>query len=96
MCSFVPDDFLAAYVDTDPSVKLILTERDPDAWVRSMASTIGAFAVATHQWPFAYCRYFDSDVDTTCGFVDDLVSRWTRGKALSPEGLAAARQFYVD
>lgn len=48
---FFDSDVVEAYVN-DPDVKFILTDRDPDKWVKSYNSTLGAGALDTYRFPW--------------------------------------------
>ncbi|PTB35123.1 hypothetical protein M441DRAFT_154066 [Trichoderma asperellum CBS 433.97] len=49
---------LSAYL-SDPNVKFLLTERDPDKWVRSFNKQVGGMNDYLASAPMAILRYFD-------------------------------------
>ncbi|QPH16116.1 hypothetical protein C2857_000673 [Epichloe festucae Fl1] len=56
---FLGPEILKAYAD-DPSIKFILTERDPDKWVTSVNNTIGGIFKTAISFPMNFLKYFNS------------------------------------
>lgn len=52
---------IEAYVQ-DPSVRFILTERDPDSWVTSINRTLGEIINMGRQPHIRLLKYFDDDL----------------------------------
>ena len=53
---FLADDLVKAY----PDAKFILTMRDPQAWLRSLQSTIVPFQRVQYRFPFNVLKWFDA------------------------------------
>ncbi|KAL4893486.1 hypothetical protein BDV59DRAFT_177493 [Aspergillus ambiguus] len=47
---------------TDPDIKFILTERDPDAWVKSVNNTAGDNVKIASNLPTSILKYFHKDL----------------------------------
>lgn len=58
---FLSTPILEAYAD-DPSIKFILTERDPDRWVTSLNKTAGATCVRATRFPLSILLYFHREL----------------------------------
>lgn len=52
---------IEAYVE-DPDVKFILTERDPDKWVKSIDNTVATIIMMASCFPFNILKYFNDDL----------------------------------
>lgn len=44
----------------DPDVKFILTERDPDKWVKSVNNTVANVVKIGSSFPYAILKHFDT------------------------------------
>ncbi|KAJ2897745.1 hypothetical protein MKZ38_004421 [Zalerion maritima] len=95
--SFFPDEFLGYMRECHPDAKYILTERDPDQWVKSWRRTIGEFLVAWKRFPKSWARHFDPSAYWCYKFVETVVDIWTAGKGVDGDGWdTEARKFYVE
>jgi hypothetical protein len=92
MPSFFADDFVRAY----PDIKYILTERDPDSWVRSWKSTIAVAAQGGWGLLRQIARYFDPMLYWVHRSMDPMIDWWTGGKMLTKEGYAHSRDVYIN
>ncbi|KAE8356070.1 hypothetical protein BDV28DRAFT_7362 [Aspergillus coremiiformis] len=59
--SYIGIQSLAAYME-DPEVKFLLTERNPEKWVRSVNNTIGEANKQAYIFPINILKHFDSEL----------------------------------
>jgi hypothetical protein len=59
--SYMPLQIHNAYL-SDPNVKFLLTERDPDKWVRSFNKQLGGMNDYLASFPMVILRHFDTDL----------------------------------
>lgn len=86
------EDIYAAY----PEAKYILTERDPDKWVRSWRDTLGQRLLLGRKLPLFLFRVFNSHLNESHLVLERMLDLWTGGRFLTAEGLEHSRQYYID
>lgn len=94
--SYMPVQIHNAYL-SDPNVKFLLTERDPDKWVRSFNKQVGGMNDYLASIPMTILRHFDADLWHHWYFnslVYNLFSGTT--KRAHPENEQILRQNYVN
>ncbi|KAH9903766.1 hypothetical protein F4778DRAFT_790850 [Xylariomycetidae sp. FL2044] len=62
----IPQFFTEEFIEFYPDAQFILTERDQDAWVRSMQATAGPMFRTMRSFPLTFVRLIDSYVDALC------------------------------
>ncbi|KAE8149316.1 P-loop containing nucleoside triphosphate hydrolase protein [Aspergillus avenaceus] len=94
--SYLGQEALEVYAQ-DPDVKFILTERDPDKWVKSVNSTVAKVVSMANSFPVNILKHFES---TLFHFFRLNVTMY---RAISdatspgdPENEAALRRNYVE
>lgn len=93
----MPHLMVESFIQAYPDAKFLLTERDPDRWVKSLMQTIGAFADAGRAFPMSLLNHFDEYNDKVFKLTGDIMDIYTKGKEWdSEEGRRNSRQFYVD
>ena len=89
-------DALKAYAE-DPDVKFILTERDPDKWVKSVNSTVAEVVKIASSFPINILKHFEAEsgqfFHLNCVMYDAL-SDGTR--LPDPRNPSALRRNYVE
>ncbi|KAH7018617.1 uncharacterized protein B0I36DRAFT_354877 [Microdochium trichocladiopsis] len=94
--SYIGDAVFRAYGD-DPEVVFIYVERDPDAWVRSIQSTIGALYQSIRKPPLCFLRYFDALNHGWFTLTELFYWRFSDGKMPTDVGVEATlRQNYIE
>lgn len=94
--SYMPVQIINAYLD-DPDVKFLLTEREPDKWVRSFNKQVGGMNDYLDTIPMSILKYFDSGLWQHWkfnGIVYGLFSGMT--KRSYPENEQILRQNYIN
>lgn len=64
----VPQFFLEEFISFYPDAKFILTERDMDAWTRSMNNTVVPVFQSMHAFPMNAIGMIDSFMDAVVKF----------------------------
>lgn len=81
----------------DPEVKFILTERDPDKWVRSFNNTAGAAAMNGNVFPMNILKHFNNEL---WGFFNNCqIMYWSMSDGTDPghpNNEEALRKNYID
>ncbi|KAB8231648.1 uncharacterized protein BDW43DRAFT_320670 [Aspergillus alliaceus] len=96
MPSYIGIRSLKGYVD-DPDVKFIVTERNPDKWVKSINNTIGVAVTQADMLPMNVFKRFDSELG--CFFHLAQVMYWAYSDGTNPghpNNEAALRRNYVE
>lgn len=94
--SFVHGDFIDAYLD-DPEVKFILTEREPENWVRSMNNTVGKLEIGTNGFPVRMLWGFNEMLGSFAWMASLIYYRWSDGLKTGQKGNdEALRKNYVE
>ncbi|RJE26623.1 hypothetical protein PHISCL_01037 [Aspergillus sclerotialis] len=94
--SYLGTRVLELYAE-DPDVKFILTQRNPDKWVRSMNQTVGELVNAYRSFPINILKYFDDYVDTAFRIISLLYFRWSSGtNPGDPNNELALRTNYIE
>ena len=94
--SYLGPAVLGAYA-ADPGVKFLLTERDPDAWVRSYDRSVGALLRATRVMPLRLLQHFDTFNREFFRLTDLLWSVFADDRAPEdPAALPVLRKRYVE
>ena len=94
--SWLGTGFLEAYVD-DPDIKFILTERNPDRWVKSMYSVMSSNLGMASSFPLNILRYFDRTIGHFLELNEVLYDAMAGGRKVSdPESQVNLRRYYVD
>jgi hypothetical protein len=94
--SFLGPALLDEYVQ-DPEVKFILTERDPDRWVKSVNGTVGFIIKAAASFPLNILRHFDEELGGFLALNDTLYGVIADGTMPGqPGNEAALRRNYVE
>lgn len=89
---YMTEEIVAAY----PNAKFILTERDPDAWVRSINGSVAGLARAASSFPLALFKHFDQYNFEFFRLVLMIFDALSARKGPTDEGLVEARQFYLE
>ncbi|KAF9893853.1 hypothetical protein FE257_010023 [Aspergillus nanangensis] len=81
----------------DPDIKFILTERDPDKWVRSFNNTAGEVGKAANVFPMNILKRFDAELG---GFFENTqLMYWAMSDGTDkghPDNEAALRKNYIE
>lgn len=94
--SYLGPAVIGAYA-ADPDVKFILTERDPDAWVRSYDRSVGALLRATRVMPLRLLQHFDTFNREFFRLTGLMWSVFADGRAPEdPAALPVLRKRYVE
>ena len=95
MC-IVPGYLTEEIVKAYPDAKFILTERDPDAWLRSLQGSVAGLAKAVNHPPLSILKQFDEYNNEFCKLVPLVFDALSDGKGPTEEGFTAARQHYIE
>lgn len=94
--SYLGTRVLEMYAE-DPDVKFILTERNPDKWVRSMNGAIGELVAAGNSFPLNILKHFDEYLSNSLRSIELLYFRWSNGTSLGdPNNEIALRTNYAE
>ncbi|KAF9889600.1 hypothetical protein FE257_007108 [Aspergillus nanangensis] len=81
----------------DPDVKFILTERDPDAWVKSFNKTAGQNVTMATTFPLNVLKHFNTNLG--CFFHLNQLAYWSMSDKTmpgDPDNEATLRKNYVE
>ena len=96
LASYVGMDAINAYAD-DPNVKFILTERDPDSWVRSFNNTVPFVVNMAESFPMNILKHFQSTMGQFFRLNVVMYEVWSNGTRLGDKGnTEIMRRNYVD
>ena len=75
----------------------LLTERDPDSWVRSMNNTVAQFEIGMNSFPMTVFRHFNDEIGSFATLGSLIYYRWSDGtKPGKGHNQEALRRNYVD
>jgi len=96
LISNIPEQTINAYLG-DANVKFLLTERDPDAWVKSYNSFIGGLSDAMGALPLSVLKYFQADLWHLSRYSIRAYGLFSGSRRPSdPETPAVLRRHYVE
>lgn len=94
--SYLGPAVLDAYA-ADPNVRFLLTERDPDAWVRSYDGSVGALLRGARAMPLRLLQHFDTFNREFIRLTGLMWSVFADGHAPDdPAALPVLRKRYVE
>ncbi|KAI2624421.1 P-loop containing nucleoside triphosphate hydrolase protein [Hypoxylon sp. NC1633] len=88
----MPFFMLHSLVRAYPEAKFFLTERNPEKWATSFASTVGWAATKFRTFPMSVFLYFDAFASCMSSVVGIQVAYFSNGHWLTPEG----RKYLVE
>lgn len=78
----VPQFFVEEFTSFYPDAKFILTERDIEAWVKSMNNSARGVFEACHAFPMNLIRFIDPWISAFCSLHDALETVIFHGKSM--------------
>ncbi|KAK5994502.1 hypothetical protein PT974_04979 [Cladobotryum mycophilum] len=90
----IPQYFVDEFVEYYPEAKFILTDRDVDAWVKSMSGTVWSMIKASREFPLSAVRWVDPWVDAFCQVHFAWEDVMFQGKGLD-HGIEEAKCDYI-
>lgn len=69
-----------------PDAKFLLTERNPDKWAKSFVNTVGKMVTVFSAFPMNVFKYFDGFASGMSTMGSWVLSHYSNGYGLSPEG----------
>ncbi|KAI1081816.1 P-loop containing nucleoside triphosphate hydrolase protein [Whalleya microplaca] len=79
-----------------PDAKFLLTERDPDKWVKSFCNTIGRTSVAMNSFPTSLFKQLDGFASGMAHFGKRTLDYFSNGYGMSEEGRRHLAENYRD
>lgn len=94
--SYLGTTAIDAYLD-DPEVKFILTERDPDKWVKSYNGSVATIVTAAQSFPMSVLKHFNPFLNAFL-YLNEVLY-WVVSDGTNPgdpHNEAAMRRNYVE
>ncbi|KAI1334517.1 hypothetical protein F5Y15DRAFT_287712 [Xylariaceae sp. FL0016] len=90
----IPEFFVEEFVAAYPDAKFILTEREPDKWVKSVHATAWQAYSRMERYPLKAVRHLDAKTNQYCTLMMAMMEAWNVDLNL-PEGVLRLKAQYL-